>query len=212
MKTDTINRLNQLKERLYQQSPVAIIDLESTCFSKSDGDGHAHEVIEVGWVLCDLHTNEIKDKRSFFIKPSTSFVSYFCTELTGITPEQVKDAPSFKETMAQLSAWHQQHGVTLWLSQGNYDRAQLVRQCEAEGVAYPFDDQEWVNIKTIARYALGRKNRLGLNSLIDEFEIDAVGRQHSGADDAYNSAQVLLHLLEDPLDHTHAPTLDTPKG
>lgn len=188
--------LHLLRSKLLDHDFVAVIDLEATCYtSPSDISTFENEVIEIGWVLCNIKTGDVTDKQSFYVKPTTSYVSYFCTELTGITPEQVANAPSFRDTMAMLKAHHELHGVSLWLSHGNYDRAKLIRQCASEGVDYPFEDQEWINIKTVARHTLGRKNRLGLKSLIEDLGLDFEGTQHCGADDAYNSAKVLLNLL-----------------
>ena len=189
-------QLQVFKKQLLAHDVVAVIDLEATCYdSFAEKQTYLSEVIEVGWVLYHIATGEITNKESFYVKPTTSIVTPFCTELTGITAQQVADAPSFTDVMRQLKKHHEHHGVKLWLSQGNYDRRKLMSQCEAEGAVYPFDDHEWINIKTIARHRLDKKNRLGLKSLLEDLNLPLEGRQHSGADDANNSARVLRELL-----------------
>ena len=186
----------QMQHHLLSHEKIAIIDLEATCYhSFEEKERYKSEVIEVGWVLLHTATGEITDKQSLYVKPTTSIVTPFCTELTGITPDMVAHAPSFSCAMSSLAALHEKHGVTLWMSQGNYDRRKLRDQCEKESVTYPLANNDWTNIKTLARHTLQRKNRLGLKSLLDDLGLPLIGQAHCGADDAFNSAQVVRELL-----------------
>jgi inhibitor of KinA sporulation pathway (predicted exonuclease) len=176
---------------------VAVIDLEATCYGNAaDADGHEKEVIEVGWALLEPRTGEIVRTEQFYVKPTTSFVSDFCTELTGIRPAQVAHAPSFAEVMREVGALHPELGVRLWGSYGDYDRAQMVRQCDAEGIAYPFPGQTHLNIKEVVGAYLGfGKKSPGLARALERMGLKFEGRNHCGVDDARNTARMLAHML-----------------
>ena len=185
-----------IRDSLIAHSTVAVIDLEATCYDNDEDESrYKNEVIEVGWVKLNLLTGEISDKQSFYVAPTTSIVTPFCTQLTSITPEMVESAPSFASTMRVLEKHHQAHGIKMWLSHGAYDIRKLKSQCEEEGVDYPFAGAGWLNIKLIARLVLQRKRRLGMVSLLDDLELPLIGSHHVGADDAFNSAQIVRELV-----------------
>ena len=177
---------------------MAIVDLEATCYNTTpENAANAKEVIEVGWVLLNLKTLEVEQKAQFYVKPTSSYVSEFCTELTGISPQVVENAPSFSETMQLLQALHTKHGVTFWGSFGGYDRRQLLRQCESEAVPYPWAGDEHIDLKVLCSRLLSRSKarRPGLRAALDLVGLSFEGRHHSGVDDAYNAARVVVALL-----------------
>jgi inhibitor of KinA sporulation pathway (predicted exonuclease) len=192
--------LMRLAVELLRQPHVAVIDLEATCYDNpADNAAHANEVIEVGWALLDIRTLSVVDRRQFYVRPTTSFVSGYCTELTGIRPEQVAQAPSFAETMGALGELHALHArgpVTIWGSFGEYDRRQLERQCAAEGVAYPLGNNRHFNVKEAAGafFGFGKKSP-GLARSVARAGLQFEGQHHSGVDDAVNAARVLAHVL-----------------
>src|SRR5690554_654816 len=122
-----------LQQAVFAHEHVTVVDLEATCFeTPEEEEQHAHEVIEVGWVLLNVITGEIDARAQIYVKPTTSFVSKFCTKLTGIDPETANAGVSFSEAMGQLADLHAKHDVKVWSSYGGYDRRQLERQCRAE--------------------------------------------------------------------------------
>lgn len=176
---------------------IAVVDLEATCYrDEEDGPGHPHEVIEVGWALLEPASGRLVDAKQFYVKPTTSFVSAFCTELTGIRPEQVASAPDFATVMAQVGALHKVLGVGVWASYGYYDRKQLETQCANEGIPYPWAGQKHFNIKELAGAYFGRTKRSpGLARALARAGLEFEGRHHSGVDDARNTARLLAHML-----------------
>ncbi|WP_187630987.1 3'-5' exonuclease [Paraburkholderia sp. UCT31] len=176
---------------------VAVVDLEATCYgSPEESANHAKEVIEVGWALMEPATGRVLESEQFYVRPTTSFVSSFCTELTGIRPEQVEHAESFAQVMERVRALHERHGVKLWGSYGDYDRKQLETQCANEGVAYPWEGQKHFNIKEFAGafFGFGKKSP-GLARALERAGLAFEGRHHSGVDDARNTARLLAHML-----------------
>lgn len=67
-----------------------VIDLETTGHSAANKD----KIIEIGMVI--IKDNEIVDKRNALLNPNKK-IPPFITNLTGITNEDVKDAPLFKD-------------------------------------------------------------------------------------------------------------------
>jgi inhibitor of KinA sporulation pathway (predicted exonuclease) len=61
------------------------------------------EIIEIGIVEMDLGTLEITRSRSYFVRPRPWEISAKCTQLTGITREDVRKAPAFPEVILALA-------------------------------------------------------------------------------------------------------------
>lgn len=175
---------------------LPVVDLEATCFGKEERHSYPMEVIEVGWALLEPATGRLLDSKQFYVKPTVGYVSEFCTELTGITPETVANAPTFTETMVKLAALHQDYDIPMWSSFGAYDQKMLKTQCEAEGVAYPWQGQRYFNIKELggAYFGSGKKSP-GLARAMARAGLEFEGRHHSGVDDARNTARLLAHML-----------------
>lgn len=195
----SLTPFQRMQQEILGQGLIAVIDLEATCYNNAEEAAqYAKEIIEVGVAVLNAATGEISHKQSFYVKPTTSYVSYFCTELTGINPETVENAPSFSESIKHLEAYFKEHDIRFWMSHGAYDRNKLKSQAKDEGFELPplLENAEWMNIKTLARQGLKRKNGLGLGSLLKHFKLNREGRAHRGADDAFNSAAVIYKLLQ----------------
>lgn len=196
-------KLASLWGTLIRQRFVAVLDMEATCFNtRPDSLLSKKEVIEIGWALLDTVTLQIVDRQHRYIRPTTSKVSRFCTELTGIRPEQVAHAMSFAEAMRWLAKLHTDHvagPIRLWGAFGEGDRTQLTRQCLDEAVPYPLQDCQHFDIKETAGayYGFG-KNSPGLARAISLAGLELEGRPHSGLDDAVNTARVLAVMLRNP--------------
>jgi len=199
-RVDRQKNLLRLAVDLLRQPHVAVIDLEATCYdNEADQDAYKNEVIEIGWALLDIPSMKVIDRKQLYVRPTTSYVSPFCTQLTGIRPEQVAQAPSFVEAMAELAMWHTGHvrgPITIWGSYGEYDCRQLQRQCAAEGLPYPLASSRHFNIKEAAGafFGFGKKSP-GLMKAIGKAGLQFEGQHHSGVDDAVNAARVLAHIL-----------------
>lgn len=82
-----------------------------------------------------------------------------------------------------------------WASWGDYDRNQFVRQCSATNVPYPFGNRH-VNAKRLFSQVNGLKRKLGMAQALQHAGISLEGRHHSGIDDAWNIAALILQLAE----------------
>jgi len=76
---------------------IYIVDVEATCWEEKTPDGQISEIIQVGIVEFDLPSGSISSKVGYNIRPQYSEVSEFCTELTGITPEELEGEKNFSQ-------------------------------------------------------------------------------------------------------------------
>src|SRR5688500_7460876 len=125
---------------------ILVIDLESTCWDGPPPEGQVSEIIEVGVATVDVASLRPLDKRSILVKPVKSHVSDFCTRLTTLTADHVKDAGTLADATKILKKEFKSSD-RLWASWGDYDRRQFERVCREFGVGYPFGISH-LNVKT----------------------------------------------------------------
>ena len=172
---------------------IIIIDLEATCWQKKKPKGVHHDVIEFGVAVLEVATGKILANDGLLVKPTSSEVSPFCTELTTITPHMLADAPDFRTACQQLQERFQtkQHP---WASFGAYDYNQLQRQCNREQVPFPLSAQH-LNVKALFALRHQLKYPLGMAGVLDRLKLPLEGTHHRGIDDARNIAHILYRLL-----------------
>lgn len=173
---------------------ILVIDLEGTCDEpKPTFD---LEIIEIGLVIVDPKSFKIVDKTSTLVRPTTSYVTPFCTNLTGITKEDLtaaNGARSFPEAINWLKKFGTKNKV--WASWGDYDRTMFEKQCRREGVEYPFGPGH-INLKTLFGLFEGLDRGIGVKEAAEYFHLEWYGRHHRGLDDAINIANVFLEMLK----------------
>ena len=172
---------------------IIVIDLESTCWEGQPPAGQSSEIIEVGVATVDVATLERGAKRSLLVKPARSQVSEFCTRLTTLTADHLKDAGTLADAVKVLKREYQSQD-RLWASWGDYDRRQFERVCKDAGVGYPFGISH-LNVKTLVAVAHCRDHEVGLDAACQRLGRTMEGTHHRGGDDAWNIAAVLIDLL-----------------
>jgi inhibitor of KinA sporulation pathway (predicted exonuclease) len=81
-----------------------------------------------------------------------------------------------------------------WASYGDYDRRQFERQCQREGIRYPFGPTH-LNIKNLCALMEKLEYEVGLAQALDRYGMWYEGTPHRGVDDAWNIAGLLLQLF-----------------
>lgn len=191
---------------LYRHPRIAVVDLEATCYDKGEPQNLPNEVIEVGVAVLDTTTMQVVDRLQVYVKPTLSYVTPFCTSLTGITPETVADAPTYTQCCETIDDWAKNYKVpgsdvvtplTAWVSYGEADPNYFDRQSSSEGVLRPWTHLEYLNIKQLAGvfFGFGKKKNPGLKKAMGLAGIEMQGQHHSGCDDAFNTALLLAHML-----------------
>jgi inhibitor of KinA sporulation pathway (predicted exonuclease) len=169
-----------------------VIDVEATCWDGQPPPGQVNEIIEIGVCVVDLDLRERVGRDGIMVRPARSSVSAFCTQLTGITAAEAAQGVSFEEACARLRYEHRSDSRG-WASWGDYDRKQFERQCRGS-VRYPFGSRH-VNAKAVFAEARGAR-RQGMAGALRTAGLPLEGRHHNGADDAWNIAALILHLLD----------------
>lgn len=180
-----------------------VVDIEATCWDGQPPPGAVSEIIEIGLTVVDLRAADgVSPARTgsrargrvarhrILVRPARSAVSAFCTELTGLTQAEVDTGLSFAEACRLLASEHAA-GIRPWASWGDYDRNQFTRQCRATGVRYPFGHRH-TNAKIPFTAAHGLRKRPGMAQALRIAGLPLEGRHHSGADDAWNIAALIL--------------------
>lgn len=172
---------------------VLVIDVESTCWQGPPPAGQMSEIIEIGLAPVDLGSLKRIQKRSILVRPRRSSVSPFCTQLTTLTQDMLREAGTLADACELLKRQYDSQD-RLWASWGDYDRRQFERVCRELGVRYPFGPTH-LNVKTLFSCALGMEKEMGLDAAFAHLGWTMEGTHHRGGDDAWNIAAVLCWLL-----------------
>ncbi|WP_245620479.1 3'-5' exonuclease [Cryptosporangium arvum] len=170
-----------------------VVDVEATCWAGHPPPGSVSEIVEIGLTVVDLDAARRRERHRILVRPVRSRVSAFCTELTGLTQDEVDRGVSFAEACRRLASDHRA-GQRPWASWGDYDRKQFLRQCAATPAAYPFG-RHHTNAKLVFTEAHGLRKRPGMAQALERAGLPLEGRHHRGEDDAWNIAALVLDLV-----------------
>lgn len=176
-----------------------VIDLEWTCWSSREQRGRqTPDVIEFGGVLVDTQTRETLAEAHYYVHPTSSTISPYCADLTGITPKTYVDniAYSFPDTCRLLVEQHSTRNYA-WTSWGDMDRRQLEIQARREGAVMPMA-RDYMELGTAVALASQARETTGLHRAMERLGIDRVGeRKHSAMDDARDAAEMFKFILSE---------------
>lgn len=172
---------------------ILVIDIEATCWEGDPPEGQQSEIIEIGLCPLDVVTGERLEVVSILVQPERSTLSEYCTALTTLTEGELESGFSLREA-CQILRREYLSKKRLWASYGDYDRRQFKRDCKAHSVDYPFGPSH-LNVKTLLAVVYGLPRELPLDKAMDHLGFPLEGTHHRGADDAWNIARILGHLL-----------------
>ena len=179
---------------------IMIIDLENTCVPDDEKTPDYHyQIIEIGaaWVTLD---GVVEDTFEVFVQAENP-VKVFCTDLTGITQENVDTGLPYPEAMQALAEFAQKHPGQTWGSWGNADIKSINFDCAHHGVESPLKGWTHRNLKkewstprrAIIRERFGPKaNKLvGMERALEIAGIALEGTHHRALADVLNIAKPL---------------------
>lgn len=172
---------------------IIVVDVEATCWPGGPPPGEEPEIIEVGLCVLDVDQSHYHGKRSILVRPERSTLSDYCTQLTTLTMADLEQGVSFAEACDMLRDEYAAR-KRAWASFGDYDRRQFARQCQREGIPYPFGKTH-INVKNLAALAFGFERERNLAETMAWLGWSLEGTWHRGADDAWNVARLLALLL-----------------
>lgn len=130
----------------------------------------------------------LKTKHDFvFAHHSTSSASSMTTTTAGITSSSSASSLSGKN-LCSIATW------TDW----DLGRM-LYGECKRKGLRHPPELAAWVDLKLVYKDFYGRKPS-GLNGALKDAGIVFDGREHSGIDDAVNTAKLAVKMSKDGCD------------
>jgi 3'-5' exoribonuclease 1 len=139
-----------------------VIDVEATCSDDGSVPRNEMEIIEIGAVMADSRTLQAVSEFQTFISPVRNpELTPFCTQLTGITQDNLREAPEFSRGLVEMQNWMDKFGDFLFCSWGDYDRSQFMRDCEFHRVDYPFSSGH-LNLKAEFSNIFSLRKKLGV--------------------------------------------------
>ncbi|GAA6071347.1 ERI1 exoribonuclease 2 [Tachysurus ichikawai] len=198
-------------------SYVIIIDFESTCWREKNN--HGQEIIEFPAVLMNTHTGQIESEFHSYVQPQEHpLLSSFCTELTGITQEKVEAGLPLQICLSRFTRWlHtlQQERDVVFMSDNTQTHTTVARkpcafltwsdwdlgvclqyECKRKQIPKPEALNSWIDLRATYRIFYHRKPK-GLNGALQDLGIEFSGREHSGLDDARNTARLAWRMISD---------------
>ncbi len=185
---------NKKKEMARKLDRVYIVDVEATCWKEKRPDTQISEIIQVGIVELNLLSGSISSKVGYNIRPQYSEVSEFCTELTGITPEELEEKKNFSEVYDMIKERFPHLKDYTWASYGDYDRKQLKEMSDLYKRAYLFGGTH-INIKNLFALKCGLKKEVGMSKALRILKKELVGQHHNALDDALNITEIFKACL-----------------
>ncbi|XP_070841948.1 ERI1 exoribonuclease 2 [Chaetodon trifascialis] len=199
-------------------SYLIVIDFESTCWREKTN--YSQEIIEFPAVLLNASTGEVESEFHAYVQPQERpILSEFCTELTGITQMQVEAGVPLQICLSRFSRWLQRlqldMGVVFpnaqqrssapsaadklcaFLTWSDWDLGVCLQyECKRKQLHKPDVLNSWIDLRSTYRMFYDRKPK-GLNGALQDLGIQFSGREHSGLDDARNTAQLAARMMRD---------------
>ncbi|XP_043929270.1 ERI1 exoribonuclease 2-like [Protopterus annectens] len=196
---------------------IIVIDFESTCWN--DGKKHyTQEIIEFPAVLLNTSNGQIESEFHTYVQPQEHpFLSVFCTELTGIKQSQVDAGVPLMICLSQFSRWirHlQQEKNIAFVSDASKPSNPETNVCAFVtwsdwdlGVCLQYERRRkqlrkpdilngWIDLRATYKLFYRRRPK-GLNGALQDLGIEFSGREHSGLDDARNTAHLAWRMICD---------------
>lgn len=179
-----------------------VVDLEMCTvpkFSWDQGKPLRNETIQIGAVLVN-ESYEIVSTFNTYVKPELGYLDSFISKLTGITNEDLVDAPFFKEAINSFIDWIPSDDVRC-VSWSLTDKRQFENEMAKKNIE---NDkmvellETWIDYQAPVDEKLGMERNVSLEEALIATDIIQNGRAHDGLDDAYNTALLFVKMERNP--------------
>ncbi|MGH0164569.1 UNVERIFIED_CONTAM: hypothetical protein FKN15_047502 [Acipenser sinensis] len=197
-------------------SYLIVIDFESTCWREKNHYGQ--EIIEFPAVLLNTTNGQIDSEFQTYVQPQEHpTLSEFCTELTGIKQSQVEAGVPLQICLSQFSRWlqklQQEKNVVFvtdlsglcapsakpcaFVTWSDWDLGVCLQyECKRKQLRKPPVLNSWIDLRATYKLFYNRMPK-GLNGALQDLGIEFCGREHSGLDDARNTAGLAWRMITD---------------
>lgn len=193
---------------------LCLLDFMATC---NDGPPpKPQEIIEFPAMLLNVETGEVEGKFHCYVLPDVHpTLSAYCSELTGITQDQVDSGISLVEALDMHKEWLDDHGLIslseafklgenrdaskrtfLFTTCGDWDlKVCLPNQLEYQKQELPASFESWVNIKWPFENMYHTKVR-GIADMLNEMGLQPDSSTNTGLDDCLNLARICQKMIK----------------
>ncbi|XP_068671809.1 ERI1 exoribonuclease 2-like [Montipora foliosa] len=202
---------------------LIVLDFESTCW-RDKKLNYGPEIIEFPAVLLNTSTGALESEFHMFVQPNEHRkLSEFCTELTGITQTQVDEGVPIGTCLMLFGRWLQKIKDTkslkfpcdlvqrkdqaenvetsdklcTFMTWSDWDLGNCLKnECYRKQLRMPQPLRSWIDLRATYKNFYSRKPQ-GLAGALQDLGIQFAGRQHSGLDDARNTARLAWRMISD---------------
>lgn len=181
---------------------ICVLDFEATC---DNIKRIPHEIIEFPNILCKINDNGtlsyVSEFQKYCLPKKNPTLTKFCTDLTGITQEQVNNGISFYDAYIQHLNWLQSHVpsiddvVIMTFAQSDMEDfaiSEFHRHKIVPNEVY----LRYIDIRQGFKDTFRTGKNFGLSKCLEHVGITFEGRQHSGLIDCKNTVKLLDHMLK----------------
>ena len=175
-----------------------VTDFEFTQYTKRVGRprGFFSEIIEIGAVLLDGETLEVKGKVQNFVQPAfypkqAQEALDFCM----ITAKDMKKAIPFVKMIEEIKALYVP-GQTWFVAWGNEDYHVVDNGCQHHQLENPVLYDDYLDLAEAYKVMKGDSYTTGLKKATEEQEVATGGLWHTAYDDAANTGKLLTKLIQ----------------
>lgn len=162
--------------------------------------GHSTELIQIGAVKLN-DSYEIEDTYVTYVHPEFGFVDDYIEKLTGITKQNVINAPSAAKTIQSFFEWVTNDAVLVAWSEN--DIKQLYAEISGKSIdATSFEGmlENWIDCQQLFGQKMYSERRYKLSEALNMCAIDYEDGEHDGLVDAKNTAALFKKIqTEDEL-------------
>jgi len=176
---------------LQTASKALYLDLEMACWEGKPPTGQSNRIIQIGIIEADLESLKILREDRLYIASGCE-ISKYCTQLTGITSEQISSSgiPFSNAINRILKLYAPLNKATMvW----GDDAVALSAECDSDSIRNPF--RNVIDFGVTFRQALGTNNNYSLSDALNAVGLEFVGRKHDGLCDAQNLWRLHKELI-----------------
>ena len=173
-----------------------VIDLEMNKLAKQYKEERlilGREIIEIGAVVLDEWYQEIGSFKTLVKPQYNDVIEKGITKLTGITTEQVQNAPILEEAIHIFLAWcHGMNDEIIIHEWSDADLEQITKEITLKKIRLNEEDMNllvgWSDFQKEYGEKLHLDNQVSLKNAVMYAGIDFEGHEHDALDDARNTA------------------------
>ena len=157
-----------------------------------------NELIQIGAVVVDESLG-ITDKFMTYVSPVFGNVDAYIENLTGITRQNLSQAPKAKEALEMFFNWMPEDAVMVSWSEN--DEYQIRKETEAKGIVIDGLEEHlanWIDCQKTFSQKMNNERSYKLSEALILADIDYDEGEHDALVDAKNTAQLFIKMEREP--------------